>query len=128
MLGTEVTMREPRSTRRCSPPTSILASAVARRDAETKCASCTEVVYTTKSPEIVKEFAFCARVRGEEDNVADNKVPEHVRPRKRDVAADESEDWGMSITRTTSQGLPKSTQGMSRLVPISSNRVSSVKT
>jgi hypothetical protein len=81
------------------------------------------VVYTTKSPETVKEFAFCARVRGEEDDVAENKVPEHVRPRKRDVAG-EVEDWEMSITRTTSQALPKSTHGMSRLESISSSRVS----
>src|SRR5947208_2587994 len=122
VLGTEVTMREPRSTRRCSPPTSALASAVARWDAETKCASCAKVVYTTKSPEIVKEFAFCARVRGEEDNVADNKVPEHVRPKKRDVA-DELVDWEMSTTRTTSQALPTSTQAMRCLELISSNRV-----
>lgn len=114
VLGTEVTIREPRSTQRRSPPKSALEPAVARTEAETKWASCAKVVYTTKSPETVKEFAFCARVRGEEEGVADNKIPEHVRPRKRDVA-EEVEDCGMSITRTTSQAFPKSTQGMSFL-------------
>jgi hypothetical protein len=123
VLGTEVTIREPRSTQRRSPPTSALASAVARSEAETKWASCAEVVYTTKSPETVKEFAFCARVRGEEEGVADNKIPEHVRPRKSDVAA-EVGDCGMSITRTTSQAFPKSTQGMSLLESISPGKMS----
>jgi hypothetical protein len=123
VLGMEVTIREPRSTRRRSLPTSVLASVVARRGAETKCASCAKVVYTTKSPETVKEFAFCARARGEEDGVADNKVPEHVRPRKRDVA-DEVEVLGMSITRTTSQAFPKSTRGTRLLESISSGEVS----
>src|SRR5579863_2871277 len=119
VLGTEVTIREPRSTRRRSPPTSALASTAARSEAETKWASCAKVVYTTKSPETVKEFTFCARVRGGEEDVADNKVAEHVRPRKRGVD-EEVEDFGMSITRTISQAFPKSTQGMSLLEPISS--------
>jgi hypothetical protein len=57
-LGMEVTIREPRSTRRRSPSTLVLASVAARSDAGTKCASCDKVVYTTRSPEIVKEFAF----------------------------------------------------------------------
>jgi hypothetical protein len=114
VLGTEVTIREPLSTRRRSLPTSVLESAAARRDVETKCASCAEVAYTMRSPETVNEFAFCARIRGEEDNGAENKVPERVRPRKREVAG-EVEDWGMSIARATSQAFPKSTQGISRL-------------
>lgn len=126
MLGMEVTIREPLSTRRRSLPTSVLASAAARREVGTKCASCAEVAYTTRSPEIAKEFALCARVRGEEDSGAENKVPEYVRPRKREVAG-EVEDFEMSISRTTSQAFPKSTQGMSRPESISSDRMSRSK-
>lgn len=120
-LGMEVTIREPLSTRRRSLPTSVLPSAAARRVVGIKCASCAEVTYTTRSPDTVTEFAFCARTREEEDNGAENKVPEHVRPRKREVAR-EAEDWEMSITRMTSQAFPKSIQGINRLESISSDR------
>jgi len=120
-LGMEVTIREPLSTRRRSLPTSVLPSAAARRVVGIKCASCAEVTYTTRSPETVTEFAFCARTKWEEDNGAENKVPEHVRPRNRVVAC-EVEDWGMLITRMTSQAFPKSTQGMNRLESTSSDR------
>jgi hypothetical protein len=81
VLGMEVTIREPLSTRRRSLLISVPGSAAASKEVEIKCASCAEVVYTTRLPDTVKEFAFCARVRGEEDNGAENKVPEHVMPR-----------------------------------------------
>jgi len=84
VLGMEVTIREPLSTRRRSLLSlliSVPGSAAASKEVEVKCASCAEVVYTTRSPDTVKEFTFCARVRGEEDNGAENKVPEHVMPR-----------------------------------------------
>src|SRR6266852_6758714 len=125
-LGIDVTIREPLSTRRRSLPTSVHPSAAARRVVGIKCASCAEVTYTTRSPDTVTEFAFCARTRWAEDNRAENKVPEHVRPRKREVAC-EVEDWEMSITRTTSQAFPKSTQGTNRLESISSDRMSRIR-
>lgn len=121
MLGMEVTIREPLSTRRRSLLTFVLPSAVARRAVVIKCASCAEVTYTTRSPDTVTELAFCERTRWEEDKVAENKVPEHVIPRKREVAC-EVEGWKTSITRMTSQAFPKSTQGMNRLELISSGR------
>jgi len=126
VLGTEVTIREPLSTQRRSLLTSVPASAAARMEMEIKCASCAEVVYTTRSPDTVKEFAICARVRGEQDNGAENKVPEFVRPKKREVPG-RVEDWETSITRTTSQAFPKSTQGMSRPESISSDRTSGIR-
>lgn len=116
-LGMEVTIREPRSTRRRSLTTAVLASAVARTKAGTKCTSCDKVVNTTRSPEIVKEFAFCASVRGG-DVPAEKSVPERERPRNREVG----EGRGMSITLTTSQGNPNSTRSTSWLESLSSVR------